>query len=104
MKYCYGRTNTRTYAANAYEIQNHLALKCSMTGGADGGPWLLKYSNAKRLGYVNGVTSAFHDQDGNDRVDFISSPYFDGDAAGVYREALRVRDARIVGDKGELLK
>ncbi|MBG0825508.1 hypothetical protein HS048_32985 [Planomonospora sp. ID91781] len=104
MKYCYGKTNTRTYATNAYKIENHLALKCSMTGGADGGPWLVKYGNAKRLGYVNGVTSAFHDQDGNDRVDFVSSPYFDGDAAGVYREAVQVRNARIVGDKGELLK
>ncbi|GGL52216.1 trypsin-like serine peptidase [Planomonospora parontospora] len=104
MKYCYGKTNTRTYSTNAYKIENHLALKCSMTGGSDGGPWLLKYSNAKRLGYVNGVTSAFHDQDGNSRVDFVSSPYFDGDSAGVYREARQVRNARIVGDKGELLK
>ncbi|WP_230880043.1 hypothetical protein [Planomonospora sp. ID67723] len=75
-----------------------------MTGGADGGPWVLKYSNAKRLGYVNGVTSLFHDQDGNERVDYVSSPYFDGDAAGVYNEANAVRNTKIVSDRGELLK
>jgi hypothetical protein len=104
MKYCYGKTNARTYASNAYKVEDHAALKCSMTGGADGGPWLIKYSSAKRLGYVNGVTSVFHDQDGNDRVDFVSSPYFDSDAAGAYRQALIVRNTRIVGDKGELLR
>ncbi|MFC4061403.1 hypothetical protein ACFOWE_24140 [Planomonospora corallina] len=104
MKYCYGKTNTRAYTSNAYKINDHLALRCSMTGGADGGPWIIKYANTKRVGYVNGVTSAFFDQDGNDRVDFISSPYIDGDAAGIYRKATEVRNARIVGDKGELLK
>jgi hypothetical protein len=104
MKYCHGRTGTRTYASDAYKTGNHLALKCSMTGGADGGPWVLKYSNAKRLGYVNGVTSLFHDQDGNGRVDFVSSPYFGGDTADIYRRALDVRNARLVGDRGELLK
>nr|WP_260408360.1 hypothetical protein [Planomonospora venezuelensis] len=103
-KYCYGKTNAATYAVNEYKAENQIALKCSMTGGADGGPWLLKYSNAKRVGYVNGVTSLFHDQDGNDRVDYVSSPYFDGDAAGVYHQANAVRNTKIVSDRGELLK
>ena len=64
-----------------------MALKCAMTPGADGAPWLVKYSNAKRLGYVNGVTSLFHDQDSNNRYDYSSSPYFDGETATVYNQA-----------------
>ncbi|GII02621.1 hypothetical protein [Planobispora takensis] len=103
-KYCYGKTNTSTYAVNDYKVEDQIALRCSMTPGADGGPWILKYNNAKRLGFVNGVTSLFHDQDGNERIDFVSSPYFDGDAAGVYNEANVVRNTRIVSDKGELLR
>ncbi|WP_068926803.1 trypsin-like serine peptidase [Planobispora rosea] len=103
MKYCHGKTNTGTYASNAFKVEDHLALKCSMTGGSDGGPWLLKYSNSKRLGYVNGVTSLFHDQDGNDRIDFVSSPYFNGDTAEVYADANQARNAKIVSDQGELL-
>ncbi|GIH96103.1 hypothetical protein Psi01_67330 [Planobispora siamensis] len=103
-KYCYGKTGTRTYGVSDYKVEDQIALKCSMTPGADGGPWILKYNNTKRLGFVNGVTSLFHDQDGNERIDFVSSPYFDGDAAGVYDEANVVRNTRIVSDKGELLR
>ncbi|MET8005192.1 trypsin-like serine peptidase [Nonomuraea glycinis] len=86
-KWCYGATSGKTYASAAYKAEEHVALKCAMTPGADGSPWLVKYSNAKRLGYVNGVTSLFHDQDGNDRYDYSSSPYFDGETATVYNQA-----------------
>jgi hypothetical protein len=104
-KWCYGKTVAKPYSAEAYKVGNHIALKCAMTGGSDGSPWLVKYSNAKRLGYVNGVTSLFADQDGNDRVDYISSPYFDGETAAVYTKASNaVLDTRIVGPNGELLK
>ncbi|MGV9308594.1 hypothetical protein ACWENQ_39015 [Nonomuraea sp. NPDC004354] len=86
-KWCYGKTSAKLQGSAAKKIEEHLALKCPVTPGYDGGPWLLKYSNAKRLGYVNGVTSTFNDQDGNDRVDYISSPYFDGETATVYKAA-----------------
>jgi hypothetical protein len=86
-KWCYGATSGKTYASAAYKAEEHVALKCAMTPGADGAVWLVKYSNAKRLGYVNGVTSLFHDQDGNDRYDYSSSPYFDGETATVYSQA-----------------
>jgi V8-like Glu-specific endopeptidase len=86
-KWCYGATSGKTYASAAYKAEEHIALKCAMTPGADGSPWLIKYSNTKRLGYVNGVTSIFHDQDGNDRYDYSSSPYFDGETATVYNQA-----------------
>ncbi|MEU4723522.1 hypothetical protein AB0G06_28225 [Nonomuraea dietziae] len=102
-KYCYGKTATKTYQVNSFRVETHQALKCSLTGGSDGGPWLLKYNNSKRLGYVNGVTSLFHDQDGNDRVDMISSAYFDGETADVYNKAQYAETKAVVGPKGELL-
>ncbi|MFI9560516.1 trypsin-like serine peptidase [Nonomuraea endophytica] len=89
-KWCYGKTSSKLAVSAAKKIEEHVALKCAMTEGADGGPWLLKYSNAKRIGYVNGVTSTFADQNGNDRVDTITSPYFDGETASVYQAAAKV--------------
>jgi hypothetical protein len=103
-KWCYGKTAQKIYSVSEYKVTSHVALKCSMTAGADGAPWLLKYNNAKRLGYVNGVTSLFHDQDGNDRVDYNSSPYFDGETAAVYTKANDIRPLTIVGPDGQLLK
>ncbi|SDL46435.1 trypsin-like serine peptidase [Nonomuraea jiangxiensis] len=86
-KWCYGPTSDKLVGSAAKKIEEHVALKCAMTEGADGGPWLLNYNNGKRLGYVNGVTSTFNDQDKNGRVDYISSPYFDGETNTVYRAA-----------------
>ncbi|NUS02832.1 MAG: hypothetical protein HOV97_09710 [Nonomuraea sp.] len=103
-KWCSGKTGTKTYQVNTFRVEEHQVLKCSMTGGADGGPWLMKYDNGKRTGYVNGVTSMFHDQDGNDRIDFISSAYFDGEVAAVYDKANYAETKSIVGPNGELLK
>jgi V8-like Glu-specific endopeptidase len=103
-KWCYGKTGTKTYQANTFRVETHQVLKCSMTGGSDGGPWILRYSNSKRTGYLNGVTSMFHDQDGNDRVDTISSPYFDGEVADVYNKANYAETKPVVGPNGELLK
>ncbi|MEV4060477.1 hypothetical protein [Nonomuraea dietziae] len=103
-KHCYGKTGTKTYQVNSFRVETHQALKCSLTGGSDGGPWLLKYNNSKRLGYVNGVTSLFHDQDGNDRVDMISSAYFDGETADVYNKAQYAETKAVVGPKGEILQ
>ncbi|WP_219463424.1 trypsin-like serine peptidase [Nonomuraea rhizosphaerae] len=95
-KWCYGKTSKKVVGSAAKKIEEHIALKCAMTEGADGGPWLLNYSNAKRLGYVNGVTSTFNDQDGNKRVDYISSPYFDGETATVYKAAANVWSGKII--------
>ncbi|MGI5287193.1 hypothetical protein ACQEVF_28190 [Nonomuraea polychroma] len=103
-KWCAGKTGTKTYQVNTFRVDTHQVLKCSMTPGADGGPWLMRYDNNKRTGYVNGVTSMFHDQDGNGRIDFISSAYFDGEVAAVYNKANYAQTKAIVGPKGELLK
>lgn len=103
-KWCSGVTANKAYQVNTFRVEEHQVLKCSMTGGADGGPWLMRYDNGKRTGYVNGVTSMFHDQDGNDRVDYISSAYFDGETAAVYDKANYAETKKIVGPNGELLQ
>ncbi|HLU75136.1 MAG TPA: hypothetical protein VKZ82_23360, partial [Nonomuraea sp.] len=94
-KWCYGKTGPAKTKAAKYKVEEHTSLKCAVTGGYNGGPWLFKYSNAKRLGYVNGVTSLLHDTDGNDRWDHISSPYFDGETAQVYNAAKNVWSGQI---------
>ncbi|MET8985381.1 hypothetical protein ABZW49_08025 [Nonomuraea wenchangensis] len=87
-KWCYGKTSTKRTVVAAIKAEELVSLKCAVTPGYNGSPWLLKYSNAKRLGYVNGVTSAvFGDVDGNNRYDTIFSSYFDGETAAVYKAA-----------------
>ncbi|MFI7443760.1 trypsin-like serine peptidase [Nonomuraea indica] len=103
-KTCYGKTTGKAVGASWLKIEEHIGLKCAVTPGYDGGPWLANYSNGKRLGYVNGVTSTFADQDGNDRIDYITSPYFDGETASVYNSAKNVWSGKIVGPNGELHK
>ncbi|MFJ2031448.1 trypsin-like serine peptidase [Streptosporangium sp. NPDC087985] len=95
-KWCYGKTSGKVYVSAAEKVEEHVGLKCSMTRGADGAPWLVKYSNAKRLGYVNGVTSLFGDQDNNGRIDTSTSPYFDGETAAVYNKAAATWSGSIV--------
>ncbi|MEU6730673.1 hypothetical protein ABZ917_43785 [Nonomuraea wenchangensis] len=87
-KWCYGKTSTKRTVVAAIKAEELVSLKCAVTPGYNGSPWLLKYSNAKRLGYVNGVTTAvFGDVDGNNRYDTIFSSYFDGETAAVYKAA-----------------
>jgi len=86
MKWCYGRS-APTPAVPKHDIQEHLGIKCGMTSGASGGPWLMGYRSATRMGYLNGVSSVAWDSDGNDRYDRISSPYFNGETYEVYKVA-----------------
>ncbi|MEV0621197.1 hypothetical protein AB0I81_48265 [Nonomuraea sp. NPDC050404] len=103
-KWCAGKTNTKSYQVNTFKVETHQVLKCSMTEGADGGPWLIKYNNGKRSGYVNGVTSVGGDNNGDGRIDFISSAIFDGETADVYNKANYASTKSIVGPNGEMLK
>ncbi|MEU7002137.1 hypothetical protein [Nonomuraea sp. NPDC046570] len=103
-KHCYGKTTGKAVGASWLKVEEHIGLKCAVTPGYDGGPWMMNYSNSKRLGYVNGVTSTFADQDENDRIDYITSPYFDGETAAIYNEAKKFASGKIVGPNGELFK
>ncbi|MGV9774380.1 trypsin-like serine peptidase [Streptosporangium sp. NPDC003464] len=95
-KWCYGKTTGKVYVSAAEKVEEHVGLKCAMTPGANGSPWLVKYSSAKRLGYVNGVTSLFGDQDKNGRYDLSTSAYFDGETAMIYNKAANVWSGSIV--------
>ncbi|MGW0193642.1 trypsin-like serine peptidase [Nonomuraea sp. NPDC003201] len=86
-KWCYGKTAKKALLIPSKKVEEQVSLKCTVTAGYDGGPWLYKYSNAKRLGYVNGVTSLIADTDGNKRYDTITSAYFDGETNVIYKAA-----------------
>lgn len=86
MKWCYGRTAPMP-AAPKYNLQEHVGLKCALTAGAGGGPFLFSYKSSTRTGYLIGVNSVAWDTDGNDRYDHVSSPYFNTDTYKVYKTA-----------------
>ncbi|MFF4772117.1 trypsin-like serine peptidase [Microtetraspora fusca] len=94
-KWSYGKTFGATAPSmKAEELQG---LKSSFTGeGSMGSAWLLNYSNARRLGYLNGVTIALADRDNNQRIDTSLSPYFDGETYGVYAQAANVWSGSIL--------
>ncbi|MFF4129620.1 trypsin-like serine peptidase [Microbispora rosea] len=86
MKWCYGRSAPMP-AVPKHDIREHLGIACGMTSGAGGGPWLMGYKSATRMGYLNGISSVAWDSDGNNRYDKISSPYFNGETYDVYKVA-----------------
>ncbi|NUW45104.1 trypsin-like serine peptidase [Nonomuraea rhodomycinica] len=95
-KWCYGKTESKVLQIPAKKVEEHQSLRCPVTAGYDGGPWLAKYSNAKRLGYVTGVTSLIVDTDSNGRYDKITSPIFDGETAAIYKAAAAVWSGKLV--------
>ncbi|WP_214110210.1 trypsin-like serine peptidase [Acrocarpospora catenulata] len=101
LKYCYGKP-VYPLTEPSVKAEEHMALKCSFTGGASGGPWIIGYSSNRRLGYINGVTSLGGDTDGNARSDLITSPYFDGETYAVYKAAAPLWSGSIVKKDGTL--
>ncbi|MFI6788407.1 trypsin-like serine peptidase [Nonomuraea sp. NPDC050383] len=95
-KWCYGKTASKVLQVPAKKVEEHQSLRCPVTAGYDGGPWLAKYSNAKRLGYVTGVTSLIVDADSNNRYETITSPIFDGETAAIYKAASAVWSGKLV--------
>ncbi|WP_424536092.1 trypsin-like serine peptidase [Sphaerisporangium viridialbum] len=101
-KWCYGKTFAAKPAA-AFKAEAQIGLKCSMTAGSSGAPWILKYSSTKRLGYINGVTSLIGDADANGRIDFSTSPYFDAETYSIYKSAANLWSGKIVTSDGDLV-
>ncbi|WP_328855021.1 hypothetical protein OHB01_05525 [Microbispora hainanensis] len=94
-KWAYGKTFKAS--APSLKAEELVGIKSSFTGeGSIGSAWLYRYSNAKRLGYLNGVTIAVSDTDGNNRIDTNVSPYFDGETLGVYKAAAANWSGKIV--------
>jgi len=95
LKWSYGKPFAAQ--ATAQKAENLQGIKSAFTGeGALGSAWLLKYSNATRLGYLNGVTIGVADTDGNGRYDTSLSPYFDGETLQVYQAAEKNWSGKIV--------
>ncbi|MCG5221146.1 hypothetical protein MBA17_48760, partial [Streptosporangium sp. KLBMP 9127] len=104
MKWCYDKKPSgKTVVAPKFKVEEQYAIKCVFTGGASGGPLLIKYSNAKRIGFVNGVVSLAHDTNNDKRYDTISSPYFDGEAATIYNTAANKWSGSIVSKDGVVI-
>ncbi|MDH2430917.1 hypothetical protein PYR91_36275, partial [Sphaerisporangium sp. TRM90804] len=101
-KWCYGKTFAAAASAK-FKAEAQIGLKCSMTAGSSGGPWLLKYSSTKRLGYINGVSSLIGDSDANGRIDFSTSPYFDSETYAIYKSASALWSGKIVSSDGDLV-
>jgi hypothetical protein len=98
LKWAYGKTYT---AINTkLKAEESIGLKTSMTGGADGGPFIWQYSSAKRSGYVVSTISWLGDSDDNGRIDFAAGPYFDGETAAIYKTAANVWSGTIVSKAG----
>ncbi|WP_308249760.1 trypsin-like serine peptidase [Sphaerisporangium fuscum] len=100
-KWCYGKTFAAAPVAK-FKAEAQIGLKCSMTAGSSGGPWILKYSSTKRLGYINGVTSLIGDADANGRIDFATSPYFDSETYSIYKSAANLWSGSIVTKDGDI--
>ncbi|XVQ85027.1 trypsin-like serine peptidase [Microbispora siamensis] len=95
LKWSYGKTFKA--AAPAMKAEELVGIKSSFTGeGSIGSAWLYRYSSTKRLGYLNGVTIAVSDTDGNQRIDTSVSPYFDGETLAVYKYAAKFASGKIV--------
>ncbi|MFC4536086.1 trypsin-like serine peptidase [Sphaerisporangium dianthi] len=93
-KYCYGKTSAAG-TVSGFKAEAQIGLKCSMTAGSSGGPWITQYSSTKRVGYINGVTSLVGDSDANGRFDFATSPYFDSETYSIYSAAANLASGKI---------
>lgn len=86
LRTCDGSTSKA--AAPGRDLQYGVLLQpCNLSFGASGGPWLLKYQPATKLGYLNGVNSLTWNRDASGAYDAVSSPYFISTTADVYRHA-----------------
>ncbi|MBP2703406.1 trypsin-like peptidase domain-containing protein [Microbispora sp. RL4-1S] len=101
LKWCYGKPFFPVQESSV-KAEEQIGLKCAMTGGSSGGPWILKYQSSRRIGYINGVTSLGGDTDGDNRSDLITSAYFDGETYAVYKSAYSLWSGSIVRRDGSL--
>ncbi|WP_242659295.1 trypsin-like serine peptidase [Thermostaphylospora chromogena] len=78
--YCSGRAIDDTVSTR------DLGLRCNMTGGSSGGPWLLAFNEATGLGVQNSVNSFKY----NFAPDFMFGPFFGREAQAVYQAAASI--------------
>jgi hypothetical protein len=89
MEWCLTKA-TRKISTQKWELDGGVLFQgCAFTAGASGGPWVIKYTSTRRIGYLNGVNSLTWDLNGDGRYDGVSSPYFDTATYLVYSYANR---------------
>ncbi|GAA2457050.1 peptidase [Actinomadura vinacea] len=64
-------------------LSDGIGLGCNMTGGSSGGPWFLRFDEAKGTGIQNSVNSFKY----NFLPTHMFGPYFGADAQNVYKKA-----------------
>lgn len=77
--YCSGQ------AINDFMSTRDSGLRCNMTGGSSGGPWLLAFNERTGLGTQNSVNSFKY----NFAQSWMFGPYFGPEAKAVYQAASR---------------
>nr|WP_063909979.1 hypothetical protein [Herbidospora yilanensis] len=99
MRYTYGRLSSRYVTADpaTNNADSHVGVLSGWAAGGDGAPMLGSYNNRLRAGYLHGVVGLFVDQDRDGRYDLMTSAYFDGGTAEVYRRAAEVATGPVTG-------
>ncbi|GHF06597.1 peptidase [Amycolatopsis deserti] len=77
LTYCAGRTFNDTFGSN------DLGMRCNMTGGSSGGPWLLNFNETTGTGIQNSVNSFGY----TFLPGVMFGPYFGADAEALYNAA-----------------
>lgn len=80
--YCAGPSKA-TAPLPKYGVNNHIGIACKLSRGAIGGPLIIKYDTAKKLGYVNGVASPVVTADGKRYIRAASRSAWPADWRGL---------------------
>jgi hypothetical protein len=84
-------------AAPELSTEYLVGVESPFTGeGSLGSAWLLRYDADSKLGYLNGVTMSVSDTDADNRYDTGVSPYFDSEAATIFKAAAASWSGRLV--------
>nr|AIA18973.1 Unknown Function [uncultured bacterium] len=74
-------------------LQQTTAIRCNMTGGASGGPWLKGFDATTQVGAVRSVTSYSYSSANG----YLFGPIFDEYTRQTYLEALSTSGDKLVG-------
>jgi hypothetical protein len=79
LTYCAGVDQADNFGSTSY------GLKCDMTGGSSGGPWMVNFDEAAGAGSLNSLNSFKYR--GGKQKNLMFGPYFDGYTQATYNAA-----------------